>query len=141
MVSFTTLPLYHQGKGLGTHWLGDWGGVDWTTWRREHFLPYWNSNSNPLVVQAVASRYTDYDIPAPNWYIVNKYTEQTLFSSKKAVENPPVRYVLGIPDLRIYDLHPWCCGRNPILGRPATHVAWCVHTTLLSTSGSRHMAN
>jgi hypothetical protein len=30
------------------------------TWRRENTLPYWDSNSDPAVVQPVASRYTDY---------------------------------------------------------------------------------
>jgi hypothetical protein len=30
------------------------------TWRRENSGPYDYSNSNPLVVQAVPSRYTDY---------------------------------------------------------------------------------
>jgi hypothetical protein len=33
--------------------------------RREKFLPYRDSNSNPSVVQPVASRYTDCAIPAP----------------------------------------------------------------------------
>jgi hypothetical protein len=32
----------------------------WTTWRRENSWPYRNSNSDPSVVQPVASRYTDY---------------------------------------------------------------------------------
>jgi hypothetical protein len=33
-------------------------------WRRENSLPYGNSNSDFSVVQSVASRYTDYAIPA-----------------------------------------------------------------------------
>jgi hypothetical protein len=37
----------------------------WTTWRKENSLPYRDSNSDPSVVQPVASRYTDYAIPAP----------------------------------------------------------------------------
>jgi hypothetical protein len=36
----------------------------WTTWRSENSCPYWDSNSDPLVVQPVASRYTDCAIPA-----------------------------------------------------------------------------
>jgi hypothetical protein len=36
----------------------------WTTWRRENFWPYRDSNSDPLVSQPVAIRYTDYAIPA-----------------------------------------------------------------------------
>jgi hypothetical protein len=36
----------------------------WAIWRSENFLPYRDSNSPPLVVQPVASRYTDWAIPA-----------------------------------------------------------------------------
>jgi hypothetical protein len=38
----------------------------WTTWRRESSWPYWDSNCNPSVIQPVASRYTDWAIPAPS---------------------------------------------------------------------------
>jgi hypothetical protein len=34
-------------------------------WRRENSRPYRDSKSDPSVVQSVASRYTDYAIPAP----------------------------------------------------------------------------
>jgi hypothetical protein len=34
----------------------------WMTWRRENSLPYWDLNSDPSVVQPVASRYTNYAI-------------------------------------------------------------------------------
>jgi hypothetical protein len=36
----------------------------WTTFRREHSWPFWDLNSDPSGVQSVASRYTDYVIPA-----------------------------------------------------------------------------
>jgi hypothetical protein len=36
----------------------------WTMWRTENSWPYRDSNSYPSVVQLVASRYTDYAIPA-----------------------------------------------------------------------------
>jgi hypothetical protein len=35
-------------------------------WRRESSWPYWDLNSDPLVVQPVASCFTDYAFPAPN---------------------------------------------------------------------------
>jgi hypothetical protein len=38
----------------------------WTIWRRENSWPDRDSNSDPSVVQPVASRYTDYAIPAPD---------------------------------------------------------------------------
>jgi hypothetical protein len=38
----------------------------WTTWRRENSWPYQDSNSDPSVVQPVASRYTDCSIPTPD---------------------------------------------------------------------------
>jgi hypothetical protein len=37
----------------------------WTAWRRYNSWSYQDSNFNPLVVQPVASRYTDYAIQAP----------------------------------------------------------------------------
>jgi hypothetical protein len=36
----------------------------WTTWRRENSWPYRDSNCDLSVVQPVASRYTDWAIPA-----------------------------------------------------------------------------
>jgi hypothetical protein len=51
----------------GTHWIGGWvdlrAGLD--DLEKTKFLrPYRDSNSDPSVVQPVASRYTDYAIPA-----------------------------------------------------------------------------
>jgi hypothetical protein len=44
---------------------------DWTAWRRENSWSYRNSNSDLSVVQPVASRYTDWAIPAPvTWRIL-----------------------------------------------------------------------
>jgi hypothetical protein len=49
----------------------DWRGIGWTPepvwtlWRRENSWPYRDSNSDPSVVQSVASRYTDCLIPDP----------------------------------------------------------------------------
>jgi hypothetical protein len=57
-------------RARGTHWIGGWAdaraGLDglenkisWT---------YWDSNSDPSVVQPVASRYTDCANPAPAFH-------------------------------------------------------------------------
>jgi hypothetical protein len=65
VVNFTHRPLFRREKAPGTHWIGGWvdlrAGLDDLdpTW------PYRDSNSDPSVVQPVASRYTDYAIPAP----------------------------------------------------------------------------
>jgi hypothetical protein len=37
----------------------------WTSWGRENSWLYRDANSDPSVVQPVASRYTDYCIPVP----------------------------------------------------------------------------
>jgi hypothetical protein len=52
----------------GTHFIGGWvdpraGLDDMEKWK--YILPYCDSNSRPLVVQPVVSRYTDWAIPAP----------------------------------------------------------------------------
>jgi hypothetical protein len=54
-------------RAPSTHWVGGYvdprAGVD--NVEKTNSGSYWNSNSDPLVVQPVASRYTDYAIPAP----------------------------------------------------------------------------
>jgi hypothetical protein len=62
VVSFTPLP----GEWApGTHWIGNWGGPQKWRWRHgENSWHYRDSNSDPSVVQPVASRYTCYVIPA-----------------------------------------------------------------------------
>jgi hypothetical protein len=37
-------------RSFGTHWIGGWFGLR-TSWRREKFLSYRDSNSDPSVVQ------------------------------------------------------------------------------------------
>jgi hypothetical protein len=48
-----------------THWIGSWvdprAGLGNMVKRK--FLPHWDSNSDPLVFQPVANRYTDCAIP------------------------------------------------------------------------------
>jgi hypothetical protein len=61
VVSFTPLPLNPRGKSL-THWRA---GLDDLEKRKFFTLP--DSNSDPSVVQPVASRYTDYATPAPSF--------------------------------------------------------------------------
>jgi hypothetical protein len=43
-------------------WVGPRAGLD--DMKKENSLPYRDSNSDPLAVRPVASRYTDYAIPA-----------------------------------------------------------------------------
>jgi hypothetical protein len=47
----------------------------WAIWRGENPWPYRDSNSDPSVVQPVASRYTEYAIPDPrrNMHVCQKY--------------------------------------------------------------------
>jgi hypothetical protein len=52
-------------KAPGNHCKGGWVGPEpvWTTWKRANYGPYPDSNSEPSVIQPVASRSTDYVIP------------------------------------------------------------------------------
>jgi hypothetical protein len=61
VVSFTSRPLYHRRKSPRYPLDRMLGGPQSRSGRRgENFWPYRDSNSDPLVVQLVASRYTDY---------------------------------------------------------------------------------
>jgi hypothetical protein len=58
-------PLYPGEGASGTHWIGGCAPEPvWTIWRSDNFCPYQDLNSEPLVVQPTASRYTDCTIPA-----------------------------------------------------------------------------
>jgi hypothetical protein len=69
MVSFTPW-LFNPGeRAPGAHWIGGWvglrAGLDDLEKRKFLNLLGTYSNSDPSVVQLIASRYTDYAIPAP----------------------------------------------------------------------------
>jgi hypothetical protein len=62
VVSFTPRPLYLSGKSFRyplDRRLGGRQESAWTTWGRENPWLYRDSNSDPLVVQPVASRYAE----------------------------------------------------------------------------------
>jgi hypothetical protein len=62
---FTSRPFHFLERAPGTHWMRGWvrprAGLDDV--KKRKFLPHRDSNFNPLVVQPVPSRYTDYAIP------------------------------------------------------------------------------
>jgi hypothetical protein len=68
VVSFTPRPLYPRGKtpppsvplGQEAGWAPE---PVWTTWRRQNYWPYRDSNSDPSVMKPVDSRCTDYATP------------------------------------------------------------------------------
>jgi hypothetical protein len=89
VISLTLLPLYPRERAPRTHriWIGWTPEPVWTTWRNENCCPHRDSNSDPLVVQLVASRYTDYAIPALKEEVGKEWkkTEQPCYYSVKFV--------------------------------------------------------
>jgi hypothetical protein len=76
VVSFTPRPLYPRGKNprVPIRYEAGWAPEPvWTIWRSENSCPHRYSNSDPSVVHPVSSLYTDWAIPALEWYL------QTLF--------------------------------------------------------------
>jgi hypothetical protein len=75
VMSFKPRPLHHRRKsppGLPIGQEAAWTPKPvWTTWREEKSSPYRYSNSDPLVVQPIASRYIDCAIPARPLYWIN----------------------------------------------------------------------
>jgi hypothetical protein len=68
VVNFTPRPLYPRGKSPRYPLDRRLGGPQSRSGRfgeQKILDPYWDSNSDPSVVQPVTSRYTDYAIPAP----------------------------------------------------------------------------
>jgi hypothetical protein len=81
VVSSTPRRLYPRGKSPPVP-IGKVAGWPpepvWTTWRRENPWHYRDSNSDPSVVQPVASRYTDCSIPAHNHILWPKWPKNKL---------------------------------------------------------------
>jgi hypothetical protein len=76
MVSFTPRPLYPREKSPRYPLNTRLGGSQSRCWRRGEqniFYPTGTRNSDPYVVQPVASRYTDYTIVINNWHVVYLY--------------------------------------------------------------------
>jgi hypothetical protein len=72
VVSFMPMPLKPGERaplliGYGAGWAPE---PVWTKWRRENSFPHRYSNSDPSVVQPVASRHTDYAILVHNYNVV-----------------------------------------------------------------------
>jgi hypothetical protein len=77
VVSFTPLPLKRWGK-RPRYPLDRRLDGPWTTWRRENSWPYRDSNPDPSVVQPVASRCTDWAIPASAWTLCRWFIYRAL---------------------------------------------------------------
>jgi hypothetical protein len=82
VLSFTHRRLYPQGKSPRSPLDRRLGGLQSRSGRREeNSSHYQNSNSDPSVVQPVASRYTDYAIPAPHLNVLLFQTVNKPFRS------------------------------------------------------------
>jgi hypothetical protein len=84
VIDYLTEGLFYTWRVPGTNWSGGWVIPEpvWTTWRRQNSWPYQDSNSDPSVVQPVASRYTDWAITAPllngavNVNVIRKHSQR-----------------------------------------------------------------
>jgi hypothetical protein len=74
----------------------------WTTWRRENSWPYWDSNSDPLIVQFVARRYTDDAIQAPKYLYLLSLKIILISSSYLQVDLPSWIFSSGFPAKMLY---------------------------------------
>jgi hypothetical protein len=73
------------------HWIGGWVGprASLVDMEKRKIRPYQDSNSDPLVIQPIVSRYTDYAILAPR-------DNPQLLSCGQVVH---VKYVESITDI------------------------------------------
>jgi hypothetical protein len=71
LVSFTPCRFTPAERAPGTHWIGGWvsprAGLE-DNGEVKIIPPYWDSNSDPSVVQPAGSRCTDYATAAHNVY-------------------------------------------------------------------------
>jgi hypothetical protein len=63
LVSFTPRPVYPRERAYSTHWIGGWVGPR-DGLEKIKFLTLPDTNSDPSFVQLIASRNTDWAIPA-----------------------------------------------------------------------------
>jgi hypothetical protein len=106
VVSLTPRLLYPLGKeppmpiGKESGWAPE--AVS-TTWRRERSFPYRDSNSNPSVVQPVASRYTECAITVPLYVVVVTKMNYNcvLYNSDLHTWNLHVKFLPSFPNLLV----------------------------------------
>jgi hypothetical protein len=65
VVSFTPRPLSPEERARNIHCVGGWVGPRTDLDNEESSRPCQDSNSDPSFVRHVASRYTDWAMPAP----------------------------------------------------------------------------
>jgi hypothetical protein len=65
----------------------------WTTWRRQNYCLYSDSNSDPSLVQLVASRYTDWAIPARSCSVGKNALLPVGYGGNKATSSANVKNV------------------------------------------------
>jgi hypothetical protein len=89
-------------RSPGTLRVGGW--VDTravrTTWRRENSCPHRDWNSDPLVVQPIASRCNDFAIPAPSAYVIlGIIIDSVLVSNCPKIYRAPSHQIVAPPHL------------------------------------------
>jgi hypothetical protein len=111
-------------RAPGIHWIGGWGDPK-TNLDDRNSWPHLDLNSDPLVIQPIASHCTDYAIPAPSVLYVKYHVHILKFGYFLKCQIYTQKFVSGVKIFifRHISLHTVCT-----LTCSTTHKVWLPYT-------------